>query len=321
VSFKIGLKKSAHLPGLSIKNPPSRKISSLFFEQDHSLKQLQINQQGQPIGLIAGGGRLPFLVAAGAKKAGLKVICVGLADTAEPNLANEVDVFCTAALARPTSWIRKLKKHNVTKTIMIGTVSKGRLFTPWRILRYLPDWRAFRIYYWRLRGKTKLTDSLLSAVADELASGGIILEDSTVYCKEYLATTGIMTSATSLRHSVEQDIEFGWQIAKKLGELDIGQAVAVKEKEVIAVEVIEGTAEMIKRAGRFCKSGGWILIKTSKPQQDMRFDVPCVGPDTIRSLAENKAKCLVVEAGKTIIIDKPQTIALANELGITILGR
>ena len=103
--------------------------------------------------------------------------------------------------------------------------------------------------------------------------------------------------------------------------MDIGQAVAVKDKEVIAVEAIEGTANMIERAGKFCKAGGWILVKTSKPNQDMRFDVPCVGPDTISSMAKNGSKCLVVESGKTIIIDKTETIELANKLGITILGR
>lgn len=279
-----------------------------------------ISQAQGVLGLIAGEGRLPFLVAAGAKQTGLKVVCVGLADTVERSLAQEVDVFYRVALARPGSWIRKLKKHGVTRTIMVGRVSKGRLFTPWRIVHYLPDWRAFRIYYWRLRGKTRLTDSLLSAVAEELASGGIILEDSTVYCKEHLATSGMMTSVP-LRSSIEDDIEFGWDIVKKLGELDIGQAVAVKEKEVIAIEAIEGTAAMIERAGRYCKSGGWTLIKASKPQQDMRFDVPCVGPDTIRSLAKNRGKCLVVEAEKTIIIDKSETIKLADKLGISIFGR
>ncbi len=271
------------------------------------------------LGLIAGEGRLPFLIAAGARRAGLKVICVGLADNAEPSLSEEVDVFYRVAIARPGSWIRKLRKHGVTDAIIAGRVAKSRLFTPWRILRYLPDWRSFRIYYWRLRGKDKLTDSVLCALADELASGGIVLEDSTMYCKEHLATGGVMTENRP-SPPVEGDIEFGWQIAKKLGELDIGQAIAVKEKEVIAVEAIEGTAKMIERAGEFCKSGGWTLIKTSKPNQDMRFDVPCVGPDTIRSLAENGAKCLVVEAGKTIIIGKPETIKLADEVGITILG-
>lgn len=272
------------------------------------------------LGLIAGDGRLPFLVAAGAKQAGLRVVCVGIAGNGDRSLADEVDVFYRVAVARPGAWIRKLRKHSVRQTILVGQVAKSQLFTSWRILRYLPDWRAFRIYYWRLRGKTKLTDSLLCAIADELATGGIVLENSTMYCKEHMATEGVMTKR-SPGLSVEGDIEFGWPIVKKLGELDIGQAIAVKEKEVLAVEAIEGTAEMIKRTGQFCKSGGWTLIKSSKPGQDMRFDVPCVGTDTIRSLSENGGKCLVVEAGKTIIIDKPDTIKLADKLGITILGR
>jgi len=295
--------------------------TSFPFERADSLNEIQDTRHETRgvLGLIAGGGRLPFLVADGARRAGLKVICVGLVDNAENSLANEVDVFYRVAIARPGSWIRNLRKHNVTKTIMVGRVAKSRLFTPWRILRYMPDWRAIRIYYWRLRGKDKLDDSVLRALADELATGSIILENSTMYCKEHLAIAGLMTKHQP-SSSVEGDIEFGWQIVKRLGELDIGQAIAVKEKEVLAVEAIEGTAEMIKRAGQFCKSGGWTLIKVSKPSQDMRFDVPCVGPDTVRSLAKNGGKCLVVEAGKTIIIDKPETIKLADQLGIAVLG-
>jgi hypothetical protein len=272
------------------------------------------------LGLIAGEGRLPYLVAAGARAAGLKVICVGLADNAEDSLADEVDVFYRVAIARPGGWIRRLRRHGVSCAVMVGRVAKGRIFTPWRILRYLPDWRSLRIWYWRLAGKNKQNETLLAALADELASGGIVLEDSTKYCGEHLATSGAMTRQKP-RASVENDIEFGWRIVKKLSELDIGQAIAVREREVIAIEAIEGTAEMIERAGRHCKKGGWTLIKASKPNQDMRFDVPCVGPETIRSLAENGGACLVVEAGKTIIIDKPETIKLADKLGISILGR
>ena len=274
----------------------------------------------QVLGLIAGQGRLPFLVAAGARRAGLKVICVGLAGSAEPELKEMVDEFYTVAIARPGSWIRKLRLHGVSETIMVGRVAKRRIFTPWRIMRYLPDWRALRVWYWRLRDKDKRNDTLLNALAEELASGGIVLENSTMYCKEHLASAGCMT-----RHepsgAVEDDIEFGWPLVKKLGELDIGQAIAVKEREVIAVEAMEGTAKMITRAGEQCRKGDWTLIKVAKPAQDLRFDVPCVGPDTIRSLAENGGGTLVVEAGKTIIIDKPETVKLADELGLCILGR
>jgi UDP-2,3-diacylglucosamine hydrolase len=280
----------------------------------------QSTTQPQTIGLIAGGGRLPFMVAAGARKAGRRVICVGLADYVDPPLADAVDVFSKVAVARPGSWIRRLRKHGVTETIMVGRVTKSHFFTPWRIFKYIPDWRAFRIFYCRLRHKPLQTDVLLTALADELATGGIRLENSTMYCQEYLAESGVMTKQAP-GTQVNNDVEFGWPLAKTLGDLDIGQAIAVREREVIAVEAIEGTAEMIKRAGQFCKAGGWTLIKTSKPKQDMRFDVPCVGPETIEDLAAHGGRCLVIEADKTLIIDKPQTIELADKLGICIVGR
>ncbi len=279
-----------------------------------------MEQSGNRLGLIAGEGRLPFLIAEGARKAGLDVICVALAGSEQSKLAEKVAVFYKVAVARPDSWIKRLRRHGVSSTVMVGRVAKSQLFTPWRIFQYLPDWRAFRIYYWRLWGKDKLSGTILCAVADELATGGIILENSTMYCKDHMAEQGLLTRRGT-RPGVQNDIEFGWNLAKKLAELDIGQAVAVKEREIIAVEAIEGTANMIERAGRFCKAPGWTLVKVSKPNQDMRFDVPCVGPDTIESLHNNGAKTLVVEAGRTIIIDKPQTIELAEKLGIAVLGR
>jgi DUF1009 family protein len=271
------------------------------------------------LGLIAGEGRFPFLVAQGAKKAGLTGVCVGLADSTSEGLADEVDIFYEVPLARPGVWISKLRKNAVSRAIMVGRVRKTRIYTPFRILRYLPDWRAMRIWYWRLRKKDKRNDTLLSALADELASGQIVLENSIMYCSEHIATKGVLTKHQPSA-SINNDIDFGWPIARQLGQLDIGQAVAVKEREVIAVEAIEGTAEMIERAGQLCPAGGWTLVKMAKPNQDMRFDVPCVGPDTIEDMAANKAKCLVVEAEKTVIIDKKETIALADKLGITIVG-
>ncbi len=273
----------------------------------------------ETLGLIAGEGRLPFLIADGARGAGLRVVCLGLAGSVDPELREHVDVFFTGAVARPGSWMRKLRGHGASRTVMVGRVAKTGMFAPWRLLRYIPDWRAIRIWYLRLRGKDKRNDTVLCAIADELATGQIYLEDSTMYCKEHLADEGVMTKCQPAA-SVRDDIDFGWEIVKKLGELDIGQAVAVKEKEIIAVEAIEGTAKMIDRAGSLCRKGGWTLIKAAKPDQDMRFDVPCVGPDTVKSLAEKKAKCLVVEKGKTIIIDKPETLDLANRLGIAIVG-
>lgn len=270
------------------------------------------------LGLIAGAGLLPVTVARGARKAGLKVVCIALTDKVDPGLCQEVDIFYTVSVARPGSWIRRLKKHQVTRAIMVGLVERSALFTPWRILRYIPDWRLFRIYYLRLRGKDRQTDNLLKALADELATCGIELDDSTRYCKESMAPQGLLTRH---RPNRPDDIDFGWQIAKRIGELDIGQAVAVKERQVIAVEAMEGTAEMIKRAGQLCRSRGWTLVKTAKPNQDMRFDVPCVGPDTVRQMAENGGSCIVIEAGKTIILDKERTLELADKMGIAFVAR
>jgi DUF1009 family protein len=272
------------------------------------------------LGLIAGQGRLPFMVAKGAKAAGRKVICAGLGDAADGTLADEVDEFFRVSVARPGSWIRKLKKYGVKQAIMVGRVAKSKIFTPFRIIKYLPDFIALKIWYWTLRGKDKRNDSLLSALADELERKGITLQDSTKYCKEHIADNGPLTKHRP-PNSIEADIEFGFSIVKKLAGLDIGQAIAVKEREILAVEAIEGTAEMILRAGSLCKKGGWTLIKVSKPNQDMRFDVPCVGTDTIKALSENGGKCLVVEAGKVLILDKPETLALAEKLAIAVIGR
>lgn len=277
------------------------------------------NTESPVLGLIAGQGRLPFLVAAGARRAGLRVVCIGLADSVEPELADYVDDFFYGAIARPGGWMRKLRRRGVTHTIMVGRVAKTRIYTPFRILKYLPDWRAFRIWYVRLRGKDKRNDSVLNAIAEEFASGGIILEDSTMYCKEHMATEGVMTR-TQPSASAMADIAFGWPIVLEIGRMDIGQAIAVREREIIAVEAIEGTAEMIQRAGALCKKGGWTLLKAAKPNQDMRFDVPCVGPDTLESLKRCGAASLAVEKDKTIIIDKPDTLALADKLGISIVG-
>jgi DUF1009 family protein len=279
-----------------------------------------MKENPEVLGLIAGEGRLPFLIAESAKKAGLKIICVGLSGSVQPALAGEVYKFFSVAVARPGSWIRKLKRYGVTQTVMVGRVAKMQIYTPWRILRYLPDWQALKIWYWTLRKSSKQNQILLTALADELGKGGIILEDSTKYCKEHLANEGLMTKNRPSK-DVEDDIEFGWQIAKKVSDLDIGQAVAVKERDCLAIEAIEGTAEMIKRAGSLCKRGNWTLIKVAKRNQDMRFDVPCVGSDTIKALSENGCRCLVVEAGKVIILDKPQTLALADTLGISIIGK
>lgn len=271
------------------------------------------------LGLIAGNGRLPFMVAAGARAAGLRVVCVGLRNSCESTLAEHVNEFHWVSVARLGSWIRHMRASGVNRAIMVGGVSKRKIYTPFRILQYRPDWRTLRLWYGRLRKKDKRNDTLLTALADELASGGILLEDSTLYCKEHMAADGCL-GKTQASRAILEDIDFGWPIVKQMGDLDIGQSVAVKEREVIAVEAIEGTDEMIVRAGQLCRAGGWTLIKTAKPNQDNRFDVPAIGPDTIENLKVNHAAACCIEAGQTLIVDKEQTLALADKYKIAIIG-
>ena len=276
--------------------------------------------QGQPpVGLIAGQGRLPFLVAQGIHSCGRRVACVGLSGQYVNELPGLCDHFASAGVIRLGRWIHLLRDWGVTEAVMIGRVRKARMYEPFRLLRQMPDWRAAKLWYRVLR-HDKRNASLLGAVANELQTGGITLVDSTQYIRESLASEGVMTSR-KLSASQAADIEFGWPIVQRMADLDIGQAIAVKEREVIAVEAIEGTDEMIRRAGQLCPTGGWTLIKTARAQHDMRFDVPTVGPTTIDQLHQHGATCLVVETNRVILADKLQLLALAERRSVVIVGR
>jgi len=273
----------------------------------------------QPVGLIAGHGRGPFLVARGMREAGRRVVVLGLKGFASPRLAGLADEFRWVGLTRMGSWMRALRRANVAEAVMIGGVRKGDMYSRWRLLRYIPDLRTAWIWYVRVR-KDKRDNAVLRAVADELGRKGIELVSSVEYCGEHLASEGLMTRKSPPR-GWEADVEFGWRIARASAEMDIGQSVAVKERDIIAVEAIEGTDAMIRRAGDLCPAGGWTLVKVARPEQDMRFDVPTVGPETIRNLRDAGCKCLAVEAGRTVIVDKPDTLALADALGVAVVGR
>ena len=145
------------------------------------------------------------------------------------------------------------------------------------------------------------------------------MENATQYCGEAMAPEGVLGQRAP-SDALRRDIEFGWRIAKEMGRLDIGQSIAVKETEVVAVEAIEGTDRMIERAGQFCPKGGWTLIKVGKPGQDMRFDVPTVGPDTIENLQRNGAGALVIEAETTVMVEREKMLAAADRYGIVVVG-
>jgi DUF1009 family protein len=274
-----------------------------------------------PLGLIAGEGELPKLVARGARAAGRRVAVVALRGSADASLRELADAFCWRGIVQVGRWCRALRRAGCREVVMAGRVRKARMFEGPRWLQYLqyvPDLTSIRLWYWHARDKRN--DSLLGAVADELARRGLTVIDSTRYCPEALAPAGVLTPG-EVPAGVLADVEFGWPLARELARLDIGQALAVKEREVIAVEAIEGTDRLIERAGELCRQGGWTLIKLAKPEQDMRFDVPTIGPQTIENLHRARAAALVVEAGRTLILERERVLELARQYRIAVLGR
>lgn len=270
-----------------------------------------------PLGIIAGAGRFPFLVAEGARAQGRPVVIVGLRGLADPGLAAYADRLHWSGVVRLGRWIRLFRKAGVREAIMAGSVRKSEMYARFRMIRYLPDWTSIKLWFFEVADRRN--DTILRATADHMQRKGITLVNSIQYCADHIASEGVMTrrqpTAAQLR-----DIEFGWHIVKEMGRLDIGQSIAVKEQEVIAVEAIEGTDRMIERAGQLCRQGGWMLVKVAKPNQDLRFDVPTVGPATIENLHRNRAAALVVEAGQTLIVDRPALLQLADKLGIVVVG-
>jgi len=273
---------------------------------------------GERLGIIAGSGAFPFMVARGARRAGCHVTIVGLRGFADPALAGVADVFRWAGIAKTGRWIRILKQQRADAVILAGAVRKSDMYGRLRLLRLLPDLTAIRIWFFTV--KDKRNDTVLGAVADEFGKHGIIMQDCVRFSDQDMAPEGVLTRGRP-SEAQERDAGFGWQVAKEMGRLDIGQSVAVKEMEVIAVEAIEGTDRMIERTGALCARGDWTMIKVAKPNQDMRFDVPTVGVDTIANLAKHGARQLVVEAGKTLIIDRDAFVTAADKAGIVVIGR
>jgi DUF1009 family protein len=272
-----------------------------------------------PLGLIAGQGVFPFLVARGARAQGRQVVCAALSGNADPLLAGEVDVFRPVGTLRLGQWIRVLRSAGVREAIMVGRVGKSQMYSRTRWLTYVPDFRTIRIYFTRLR-HDKRDQAVLHAVADELAREGITLIDSTTFCKDQMATPGVMTRRQPTPGQL-LDAEFGFPLCKMVSSADIGQAMAVVDKDVIAVEAVEGTDRMIDRAGQWCKGRSWTLIKVANAHRDLRVDVPSVGTATIEKLKSAGCGCLVLEVGQTMMLDKPKIIELADKYGIAIVGR
>ena len=274
------------------------------------------------IGLVAGWGRFPVLVAQALKAAGHEVYCVALRDHADPALATICDEFYPAGVARLGWHIRYFHRRGITQATLAGKIFKHKLlFRKLGWLSLVPDLTTIRTFFplFVTRQKNRNDDSLLSVVVEEYARSGITLAPATDFAPELLVKLGTLTRR-QVTSAERDDIAFGWQLAKEIGRLDIGQSVAVKGRAVLAVEAVEGTDECIRRAGALCPQGGFTVVKVAKPQQDMRFDVPTIGILTVQNLVAAGGKVLAIEAGKTILLDEPDVVRLADQHGLAIVA-
>jgi len=273
----------------------------------------------EPVGLLAGAGRFPIAFAEKARAVGRPVVCVGMRGAADPGLAGIVHRFHWAGPVQMGRMIRLFKREGVRRLVMAGKVQKANLMhRPWRIFTLLPDLRTLRWWFGRRRRDNR-DDSILLSLIAEFARDGLHFDSALDLCPELLVSPGVLTRRRPTA-AEEADIAFGWELAREMGRLDVGQSVAVKERAVLAVEAIEGTDRAIRRAGELCRAGGFTVVKVAKPHQDMRFDVPTVGRDTVETLRAAGGRVLAVEAGKTILLDLSETVALADRCGLTIVA-
>jgi DUF1009 family protein len=263
-----------------------------------------------PLGLIAGNGRFPMLVARAARRHGRRVVAVAVREEALEDLASEVDEIHWMSLGQLGRCIDTFKKSNVREAVMAGQVKHRQLFSG-----IMPDLKLMGVI---ARLAVKNTDSLLGGVAEAFEKEGIVLLSSVSLLEDQLARRGAMTHRRPSSDE-RKDVRYGHQIARTLAGLDLGQSVAVKSQAAVALEAMEGTDEMIRRAGRIA-GPGVTVVKVAKPRQDMRFDVPVVGPGTLDVMSEVDARVLAIDAQRTLLIDKDEFLGRADQLGIAVWG-
>lgn len=279
------------------------------------------------IGLLAAWGDYPIQIAKSLQQAGHEVYCLGVEGHADREaLSSSCDHYQTIGIGKLGAAIRYFRRHDIRQATMAGKFHKTLLYQPWVWFRHFPDWAAVRHFYpyfagprWFGGKKDCKDDTLLAAIVDAFAQHGICFGPATDYAPELLVKSGQLTrrGPTSAQRA---DIAFGWELAKEMGRLDIGQSVAVKGKAVLAIEAIEGTDPCICRAGALCPSGEFTVVKVAKPNQDMRFDVPTIGLGTVQSLVESGGRVLAVEAEKTIIVNSSELIEFANRHKLVIVS-
>jgi len=262
-------------------------------------------------GLIAGNGRFPLLVLESARKQGFQMVVAAIREETFPEIEGYGFEVHWLGLGQLGKLIRLFKQHGVEEAIMAGQVKHAQIFGS-----SLPDLAMIRM----LAGlKQKNTDSLIGGVAKVLEENGIALTSSIALLKPHMATEGCLT-ARGLNSREQTDVEYARPIAQKLAAMDIGQTLVVRERAVVAVEAMEGTDATIRRAGELVGKRNLTVIKVSKPNQDMRFDVPVVGVPTLEEMRRNGATALVIDAQKTLLIDRAQLVELADRAGIALVA-
>lgn len=263
------------------------------------------------VGIISGMGELPLIIAGDARQRGYKVIVIALENLASPKLDGVSDEIRWINVGKLGEIIDTLKKCGVREAIMAGKVPKSLLYKS----KITPDMRAIKLLF---SLKDKSDDTILTGITSELLKEGIKVIDTTAFSPHLMTPEGVLTRSEPTADEWK-DVKFGWNIARELGRLDIGQTVVVKDKAVMAVEAIEGTDAAILRGGQLAGDGS-VVVKVSKPRQDMRLDVPTVGLSTIRTMLEIKARLLAVESGRSILINRDEMVAAADKAGIAIVG-
>ena len=263
------------------------------------------------LGIIAGNGVYPRLLADSARKAGVKkIVAAAFSGETDPSLEQHVDLVEWMRVGQLSRLLKFFQGQKIHHAVMAGQIAPKNLFD----LR--PDWKALLML---ARLKQRNAESIFTAIADELAKIDVELMPATSFLEDQLAPAGLI-AGPKLSRREEEDVDLGWKMAKEIARLDIGQTVIVKNGTVLAVEGFEGTNEAIKRGGALAREGA-VMIKVSKPNQDMRFDVPVVGVETIRVASEAQVRVIALEAGKTLLLERDAIIDLAERTKISIVAR
>lgn len=275
----------------------------------------------EPIGVIAGWGRYPVILAKRLFEQGRPVYCLAIRDHADPGIAEYSQQIVWLGLGQLGRAIQLFRRWRIREATLVGKIHKVTLFRPWMVFHHWPDWRGFCTFapHFLHHIRDNRDDTLLTTVCEAFETAGINIRPATDYLPEILVPPGQITPQAPTPRQWA-DICFGWRVAKEIGRLDIGQTVVVKDQAVIAVEAIEGTDACLRRAGELCPVGGFTVVKVAKPQQDMRFDVPTVGLRTLQNIAAGKGAVLAMEAEKTIFLDPDAVLETALRHHITIVA-